>query len=197
MWLVTGVPGLSSPASAHFPFSFVCLISLRNWSVLPSMKWRSVRDAYSMRHSIFGDLRLLPALHPTPPPSSKLSADRILLRHPSFLCADLKSATTALKVLKGKGEDQRETLCRVTGLPVHLRATPGEPPAEENKVYWDRRQCHSYVFQEAPRVHSSFFLFVCFVLFCFVLFFFVFRDRVSLYSSGCPGTLCRPGWPWT
>jgi hypothetical protein len=31
------------------------------------------------------------------------------------------------------------------------------------------------------------FLFLfCFVLFCFVLF--VFRDRVSLYSPGCPGT---------
>jgi hypothetical protein len=29
-----------------------------------------------------------------------------------------------------------------------------------------------------------FFLF-CFVLFCFVLF--CFRDRVSLYSPGCPG----------
>jgi hypothetical protein len=28
----------------------------------------------------------------------------------------------------------------------------------------------------------------CFVLFCFVLFCFVFRDRVSLYSPGCPGT---------
>jgi hypothetical protein len=40
----------------------------------------------------------------------------------------------------------------------------------------------------------------CFVLFCFVLFWFglvwfglvwfglVFRDRVSLYSPGCPGT---------
>jgi hypothetical protein len=27
-----------------------------------------------------------------------------------------------------------------------------------------------------------------FVLFCFVLFCFVFRDRVSLYSPGCPGT---------
>jgi hypothetical protein len=26
----------------------------------------------------------------------------------------------------------------------------------------------------------------CFVLFCFVLF--CFRDRVSLYSPGCPGT---------
>jgi hypothetical protein len=35
----------------------------------------------------------------------------------------------------------------------------------------------------------GFFLF-CFVLFCFVLFFFGFgfRDRVSLYSPGCPGT---------
>jgi hypothetical protein len=34
------------------------------------------------------------------------------------------------------------------------------------------------------------FLFVCFVFFClfFVLFCFVFRDRVSLYSFGCPGT---------
>jgi hypothetical protein len=35
-------------------------------------------------------------------------------------------------------------------------------------------------------------LFVClFVLFCFVLFlfcFFLFRDRVSLYIPGCPGT---------
>jgi hypothetical protein len=28
----------------------------------------------------------------------------------------------------------------------------------------------------------------CFVLFCFALFCFVFRDRVSLYSLGCPGT---------
>ena len=26
-------------------------------------------------------------------------------------------------------------------------------------------------------------------LFCFVFLFFVFRDRVSLYSPGCPGTL--------
>jgi hypothetical protein len=30
------------------------------------------------------------------------------------------------------------------------------------------------------------FVLFCFVLFCFVLF--VFRDRVSLYSPGCPGT---------
>jgi hypothetical protein len=28
----------------------------------------------------------------------------------------------------------------------------------------------------------------CFVLFVFVFLFFVFRDRVSLYSLGCPGT---------
>jgi hypothetical protein len=34
---------------------------------------------------------------------------------------------------------------------------------------------------------TKFFVF-CFVLFCFVLFCFVFRDRVSLYSPGCPGT---------
>jgi hypothetical protein len=27
-----------------------------------------------------------------------------------------------------------------------------------------------------------------FVLFCFVFLFLVFRDRVSLYSPGCPGT---------
>jgi hypothetical protein len=39
-----------------------------------------------------------------------------------------------------------------------------------------------------------FFVVVGFVLFCFVVFFdffvclFVFRDTVSLYSSGCPGT---------
>ena len=31
-------------------------------------------------------------------------------------------------------------------------------------------------------VELGFFLFVCFVLF------FVFRDRVSLYTLGCPGT---------
>jgi hypothetical protein len=36
-------------------------------------------------------------------------------------------------------------------------------------------------------LHLVFFLFF-FVLFCFVLFCFVFRDRVSLYSPGCPGT---------
>jgi hypothetical protein len=30
--------------------------------------------------------------------------------------------------------------------------------------------------------------FFCFVLFFFVFLFFVFRDRVSLYSPGCPGT---------
>jgi hypothetical protein len=52
------------------------------------------------------------------------------------------------------------------------------------------------------------FLFVClfalrgcvFVfVFVFVCFLFFFRDRVSLCSSGCPGTnsLCRPGWPQT
>jgi hypothetical protein len=33
------------------------------------------------------------------------------------------------------------------------------------------------------------FLFCVCVLFCFVLFWFlVFRDRVSLYNPGCPGT---------
>jgi hypothetical protein len=33
----------------------------------------------------------------------------------------------------------------------------------------------------------------------FVCLFFglVFRDRVSLYSPGCPGTHCTPGWPRT
>jgi hypothetical protein len=33
--------------------------------------------------------------------------------------------------------------------------------------------------------------FVCWLLFgsvCFVLFCFVFRDRISLYNAGCPGT---------
>jgi hypothetical protein len=36
----------------------------------------------------------------------------------------------------------------------------------------------------------GYFFFCLFVLFCFVLFCFcfVFRDRVSLYSPGCPGT---------
>jgi hypothetical protein len=38
-----------------------------------------------------------------------------------------------------------------------------------------------------------FLFFVCF-FFCFFVFLF-FRDRVSLYSPGCPGT--RPGWPRT
>jgi hypothetical protein len=43
------------------------------------------------------------------------------------------------------------------------------------------------------------FVLFCFVLFCFVLFCLsVFQDRVSLCSSGCPGThfVDRPGWPW-
>jgi hypothetical protein len=48
---------------------------------------------------------------------------------------------------------------------------------------------------------STFVLF-CFVLFCFVLFcfvfVFVFRDRVSLYNPGCPGThFVDQGWPQT
>jgi hypothetical protein len=33
----------------------------------------------------------------------------------------------------------------------------------------------------------KFFLFVCFFLFLFFFVVVVFRDRVSLYSSGCPG----------
>jgi hypothetical protein len=37
-------------------------------------------------------------------------------------------------------------------------------------------------------MYISCFVLFCFVLFCFVLFCFVFRDRVSLYSPGCPGT---------
>jgi hypothetical protein len=41
--------------------------------------------------------------------------------------------------------------------------------------------------QGEHRIQNCFLLF-CFVLFCFVLFCFVFRDRVSLYSPGCPGT---------
>jgi hypothetical protein len=32
------------------------------------------------------------------------------------------------------------------------------------------------------------FCFVLFFVFCFFGFFLVFRDRVSLYSPGCPGT---------
>jgi hypothetical protein len=35
-------------------------------------------------------------------------------------------------------------------------------------------------------IHVFVFVLFCFVLFCFVLL--VFRDRVSLYSPGCPGT---------
>jgi hypothetical protein len=32
----------------------------------------------------------------------------------------------------------------------------------------------------------------------FLRIFFFFKDRVSLYSPGCPGThFCRPGWPRT
>jgi hypothetical protein len=38
----------------------------------------------------------------------------------------------------------------------------------------------------SPPCNLQFCLFFCFVLFCFV--FLVFRDRVSLYSPGCPGT---------
>lgn len=115
------------------------------------MKGRSARHAYSMSHSILGDLRLLPTPH------LKLSADQILLPHQSLLCADLKSATTALRILKDKGEDQRETLCRLVGLPVHFRARPGETPKEEVKVHWDRLQCQGYVFLEAPLLHSLFY----------------------------------------
>lgn len=91
------------------------------------------------------------------PPPIKLSADQILLPHQSLLCADLKSATTALRVLKDRGEDQRETLCRLVGLPVHFRARPGETPKEEVKVHWDRLQCQGYVFLEAPLLHSLFY----------------------------------------
>jgi hypothetical protein len=33
---------------------------------------------------------------------------------------------------------------------------------------------------------------------CVYIYILVFRDRVSLYSPGCPGThFCRPGWPRT
>ena len=38
---------------------------------------------------------------------------------------------------------------------------------------------------------------VIIIIIILVFYFFVFRDRVSLYSPGCPGTLCRPGWPRT
>lgn len=49
-----------------------------------------------------------------------------------------RSATTALRILKGKGEDQREKLCRVAGLLAHFRATSGETPMEEGRVHWER-----------------------------------------------------------
>lgn len=128
-----------------FPFPLF-VSSVWNWSVLPNMKGRSARYAYSMSHSILGDLRLLHHPH------LKLSADQIL-PHQSLLCADLKSATTALRVWKDKGEDQRETLCRLVGLPVHFRASPGETPKEEVKVL----QCQGNVFLEAPLLHSLFY----------------------------------------
>jgi hypothetical protein len=44
----------------------------------------------------------------------------------------------------------------------------------------------------------GFFVVVFFFLFCFGLFIFLaFQDKVSLCSSYCPGTHCRPGWPGT
>jgi hypothetical protein len=54
------------------------------------------------------------------------------------------------------------------------------------------RAAYAYVAEDGLVRHQwkerslVFCLFVC--LFCFVLFCFVFRDRVSLYSLGCPGT---------
>lgn len=68
-WCLTWVCDLLSPLGnhleplAHFPFSFVCLISLWNSSVLPNMKGRSASHAYGMSHSMLGDLRLLPTPH--------------------------------------------------------------------------------------------------------------------------------------
>jgi hypothetical protein len=63
------------------------------------------------------------------------------------------------------------------------------PRATRAGVYCVSR--HQSLIKEMPYRHISAPIFCCccflfcFVLFCFVLF---FRDRVSLCSSGCPGT---------
>lgn len=142
-----------SESPLTLPFLLFVSISLWEWSVLPNVQWRSGRSAYSTSHSIFGDLRFLL----TPPPPSKLSADQILLPHQARSSVQIWNLLPQLSELKGKGEDQRETLCRVAGLPVHFRATPGKTPMGEDKVHWDRLQCQGYVFWEVPRLHLSFY----------------------------------------
>ena len=49
-------------------------------------------------------------------------------------------------------------------------------------------EMHSLVRSAIVFLLRIFGFFCLFVLFCFVLFCFVFQHRVSLYSSGCPGT---------
>lgn len=149
-WCLTWVCDLLSLLGNHlgplltFPFPLF-VSSVWNGSVLPNMKGRSARYAYSVSTAYLG----IWGFHTTPISSS---ADQIL-PHQSLLCADLKSATTALRVLKDKGKDRRETLCRLVGLPVHFRASPGETPKEEVKVL----QCQGNVFLEAPLLHSLFY----------------------------------------
>jgi hypothetical protein len=56
-------------------------------------------------------------------------------------------------------------------------------------TYKSRFLCHKNQLNFIYNDNGKVFLFVCL---------FVFRDRVSLYSPGCPGThFCRPGWPRT
>jgi hypothetical protein len=50
----------------------------------------------------------------------------------------------------------------------------------------DSRDTKIFIWPKWLKSHLWIF-FVVVVLFCFVLFVF-FRDRVSLYSPGCPGT---------
>jgi hypothetical protein len=55
-------------------------------------------------------------------------------------------------------------------------------PLYEQQMHW------WYIFL-APSIVFWYLTVLFFVFFCFLFIYFFFRDRVSLYSPGCPGTL--------
>lgn len=136
--------------SAHFPFSFVSPACETEACCQPWSGEAGDLLQYEPQH-IWG---FKVSSHPSP---TIQALSRLNTPSPSVAPLQIWNLLPQLSELKGKGENQRETLCRVAGLLVHFRATPGKTPMGEDKGHWDRLQCQGYVFWEVPCLHSSFY----------------------------------------
>lgn len=157
-WCLTWVCDLLSPLGNHLEplltFPFPLFVSSACETQVCCRKWRGEVRAMLTVWAIacLGIWGFYP-----PPISSSQQIKYFFPISRSFVQIWNLQPQPSIRVLKDKGKDQRETLCRLVGLPVHFRASPGDTPKVEVKVHWDGLQYQGYVFLEAPLLHSLFY----------------------------------------